>query len=106
MKHLKIFTISVFSLLFVIACSKNEDHSHHDNSDVDKNHNSELVREGTIDIESIDLNKDGKIHECPMDWNVLSDTHGNCPTCGMNLKEYSIDEVKANLDKYGYDYKK
>lgn len=67
---------------------------------------SELVRKGVIDVESIDRNKDGKIYECPMDWNVLSDNHGDCPVCGMKLKEYSLNEIKSNLEKHNYDYKK
>ena len=67
---------------------------------------SELVREGVIDLKAIDANADGKIYECPMDWNVLDDKAGDCPVCGMNLKEYSLEDTKANLDKYGYEYKK
>lgn len=67
---------------------------------------SELVRLGTIDVESLDANKDGKIYECPMDWNVLNDEHGDCPVCGMDMKEYSLSDIKFNLDKYGYEYNK
>ena len=74
--------------------------------DAKQNHSSSIVREGVIDVNSIDKNKDGKLWECPMDWNVISDESGRCPECNMKLKEYSIDEVKANLDKYGYEYKK
>jgi hypothetical protein len=66
---------------------------------------SELVREGVIDVASIDENNDGKLFECPMDWNVLNDTHGDCPVCGMDMKEYSLEDIKTNLDKYGYEYK-
>ncbi len=69
-------------------------------------HSSSLVREGIIDVESIDVNKDEKLFECPMDWNVLTDEEGRCPVCNMYLKEFTIDEVKANLDKHGYEYKK
>lgn len=67
---------------------------------------SELVREGIIDVEAIDTNNDGKIYECPMDWNVLADEYHDCPVCGMKMKEYSLADIKANLDKYGYEYKK
>jgi Cu(I)/Ag(I) efflux system membrane fusion protein/cobalt-zinc-cadmium efflux system membrane fusion protein len=69
------------------------------------NHSSSLVREGVIDVESIDVNEDGKLFECPMDWNVLSDEDGRCPVCNMYLKEFTIDEIKANLNKYGFEYK-
>jgi len=76
--------------------TKNEKHEH----------SSSFAREGIIDVESIDVNKDGKLFECPMDWNVLSDEEGRCPDCNMYLKEYTIDEVKANLEKHGFEYKK
>jgi len=74
----------------------------HDKQD----HSSSLVREGIIDVESIDINEDGKLYECPMDWNVISDEDGRCPVCNMYLKEHTIEEVKTNLDKHGYEYKK
>jgi len=41
-----------------------------------------------------------------MDWNVISDESGRCPECNMKLKEYSIAQVKTNLDKNGFEYKK
>jgi len=69
-------------------------------------HSASIVHEGVIDVEAIDKNKDSKLWECPMDWNVISDEAGSCPLCNMKLKEYSIDEVKANLTKNGFEYKK
>jgi len=71
----------------------------------DHDHSSSIVHEGVIDVESIDKNKDGNLWECPMDWNVISDEEGRCPLCNMFLKEYTIDEVKANLTEYGLEYK-
>jgi Cu(I)/Ag(I) efflux system membrane fusion protein/cobalt-zinc-cadmium efflux system membrane fusion protein len=70
------------------------------------NHSSSIIHEGMIDIESIEKNKDGRLWECPMDWNVISDESGRCPLCNMKLKEYTIDEIKANLTKYDYEYVK
>jgi Cu(I)/Ag(I) efflux system membrane fusion protein len=69
-------------------------------------HSNSLVRKGIVDVEGIDINSDGKLFECPMDWNVLSDEVGRCPVCNMYLKEYRIEEVKANLDKHGFEYKR
>lgn len=69
-------------------------------------HSASIVHEGVIDVELIDKNKDGKLWECPMDWNVISDESGRCPLCNMKLKEYSIKDVKLNLDNHGYEYKK
>lgn len=109
MKNVKsIFFIPLFILL-ILACSnktKNDQHENHEhNENLAETVNSELVREGIIDVESIDKNKDGNLYECPMDWNVINDEKGNCPVCGMKLKEYTIAEIKENLNKYGYDYK-
>lgn len=75
-------------------------------STYEHDHSSSIVHEGVIDVEAIDKNKDGKLFECPMDWNVISDEYGRCPLCNMFLKEYTIDEVKVNLDKHGFEYKK
>lgn len=72
----------------------------------ERDHTSSIVHDGVIDVEAIDKNKDGKLWECPMDWNVISDESGRCPVCNMKLIEYSIADIKANLDKYGYEFKK
>lgn len=71
----------------------------------DHNHSSNIVHTGVIDVEAIDKNKDGKLWECPMDWNVISDESGRCPLCNMKLKEFSINEVKGNLEKNGFRFK-
>ncbi|MBS4033462.1 MAG: efflux RND transporter periplasmic adaptor subunit [Ignavibacterium sp.] len=86
----------------------NNDQMQEDKTTDMKEHNdsSPLVRTGVIDLQSIDKNKDGKLYQDLMDWNVISDKPGKCPLCGMELKEFTIDEVKANLDKHGFEYKK
>ncbi len=63
------------------------------------------IRTGAIDLSVIDKNKDGKLYEDIMDWNVISDKPGECPLCGMTLREFSIKEVKKNLTEHGYKYK-
>ncbi len=63
------------------------------------------VRKGIIDLSAIDKNKDGKLYEDIMDWNVISDEPGACPLCGMTLREFTIKEVKENLTKHGFEYK-
>lgn len=65
-----------------------------------------IIRKGVIDLKAIDKNKDGKLWQCPMDWNVISDEKGQCPICEMKLKKFTIDEVKVNLEKAGFKYKK
>ena len=66
---------------------------------------SELIRKGVIDVEAIDVNKDGKLFQDVMDWNVISDKPGDCPICGMHLQEMTIDQVKKNLKENGFEYK-
>jgi hypothetical protein len=69
------------------------------------NHATSIVHEGTIDLEAIDKNGDGKVFQDLMDWNVISDEAGRCPVCGMFLKEVTIDEAKMNLKMNGFKYK-
>jgi len=105
MKHFRIFILFFLSLCITISCSSKEEEIQHKHKTVEEKVSSELVRKGIIDLQSLDTNKDGKIYECPMDWNVLDDKDGECPICGMKLKEFSIAEIKENLTKYGYEYK-
>lgn len=74
----------------------------HDKMDVKKDNK---VREGEIDLKGIDKNSDGKVYQDMMDWNVISDEAGECPLCGMELKEVTLDKAKENLIKHGYKVK-
>jgi Cu(I)/Ag(I) efflux system membrane fusion protein/cobalt-zinc-cadmium efflux system membrane fusion protein len=65
----------------------------------------DIVRKGIIDLNEIDKNRDGKVFQDPMDWNVISDKAGKCPLCGMKLKEVTIAEAKKNLEKHNYQVK-
>jgi len=69
------------------------------------NEDNSIVRKGVIDLKSIDVNKDGKVYQDLMDWNVLSDKPGKCPLCGMVLQEVSLSEAKKNLEKNGFKVK-
>ena len=64
-----------------------------------------IVREGKIDLKAIDKNKDGKVFQDPMDWNVISDAPGKCPLCKMTLKEVTLKEAKKNLLENDYKVK-
>ncbi|NOX66596.1 MAG: efflux RND transporter periplasmic adaptor subunit [Chlorobi bacterium] len=92
--------------------SKDEtDHSKMDmsntdnNSDVSKKEKPEVIREGVIDVESIDKNQDGILYQDIMDWNVISDEEGKCPLCGMQFRKMTIEQVKKNLKEHGFEYK-
>lgn len=65
-----------------------------------------IVREGTIDLKAIDKNKDGKVFQDQMDWNVISDKPGKCPLCKMTLKEVALKQALENLTKYGFKVNK
>lgn len=64
-----------------------------------------ILREGEIDLSAIDKNKDGKVFQDVMDWNVISDEAGECPLCGMKLKEVSLEKAKENLLKHNFKVK-
>jgi len=66
------------------------------------NDKNSIVREGVIDLEAIDKNGDGKVYQDVMDWNVISDEPGECPLCGMKLRELTLDKAKANLEENGF----
>lgn len=70
-----------------------------------ENTTNSIVREGVIDLKSIDANKDGKVFQDMMDYNVVSDAPGKCPLCGMTLKEVNLDQAKTNLTKNGFKVK-
>ena len=64
-----------------------------------------IVHEGVVDVNMIDKNKDGKVFQDPMDWNVISDEPGKCPLCNMKLAEVTIAEAKENLINNGFKIK-
>jgi Cu(I)/Ag(I) efflux system membrane fusion protein/cobalt-zinc-cadmium efflux system membrane fusion protein len=82
-----------------------EGHKMHDMKKDTMHQDTSIVREGIIDLEVIDKNKDGKVFQDMMDWNVISDKAGSCPVCEMKLKEVTIKEAKANLLKNGFKVK-
>ncbi len=70
-----------------------------------KSDKNSIVREGEIDLKAIDKNKDGKVYQDMMDWNVISDEPGECPLCKMTLTEVSIEQAKENLIKNDFKIK-
>ncbi len=64
-----------------------------------------IVQKDEIDLKAIDKNKDGKVYQDMMDWNVISDTPGKCPLCGMTLQEVTLDKAKDNLLKHNFKVK-
>lgn len=76
----------------------------HDHSKMQSKDES-IVRTGVIDVKAIDKNKDGKVFQDQMDWNVISDKPGKCPLCKMTLQEVSIKKAQENLKANGFKVK-
>ncbi len=66
---------------------------------------SSVTQKDEIDLTAIDENKDGKVYQCQMDFDVLSDKPGTDPRCGMKLEEVSLKKAKENLLKNGFKVK-
>lgn len=91
---------------------KKDDHKHMDHDKMMGADHKEMmkdkepmVQEGTIDLTAIDENEDGKVYQDQMCWDVLSDKAGECPRCGMKLKEVSLEQAKKNLEENGFEVK-
>jgi len=69
------------------------------------NKQKSIVHEGVIDLSAIDENVDGKVYQDQMCWNVVSDEAGDCPLCGMKLKEVSLEKAKKNLEENDFEVK-
>jgi hypothetical protein len=65
-----------------------------------------VAYQGVINVKAVDVNKDGKVYQCPMDYNVLSDQPGNCTECNMDLEEVTIAEAEDDLVKNEFTIKK
>jgi Ni/Co efflux regulator RcnB len=92
------------TMAHVDADSTHSDHKHHQMKSTETEEVS-IVREGEIDLVAIDVNGDGMVYQDQMCWNVISDEPGECPQCGMILKEVSLEQAKANLEKNDYEVK-
>jgi membrane fusion protein, copper/silver efflux system len=95
-------------IISTILVSCNQDHKNPDyqSMNMEKEQiDSTIIRDGEIDLQAIDENKDGMVYQDPMDWNVISDKPGKCPLCKMKLKEVSLEKAKGNLIKNDFKVK-
>ena len=109
MKSIKIF-LAVIALFVLSSFQINaQSHQHGGHSKMETKKDSvkveDIVRKGVINLKAIDKNKDGKVYQDQMDWNVISDKPGKCPLCKMKLKEVTVKEAKENLIKNGFKVK-
>ncbi|MBU2446651.1 MAG: hypothetical protein KJ666_13930 [Bacteroidetes bacterium] len=78
-----------------MSCCKNMSHSDHEM----KSEKTEMDEQDKIDLGKSDLNKDGKVFIDGMCKDVVKDEPGDCPKCGMKLKEVTLDEAKKFIEK-------
>jgi len=113
-KKIAVPIILGMTLIFAISstnlysqCCKMKGHGSHSGHKMENNNSldTSLIRKGIIDVESIDVNKDGFVYQDQMDWNVISDNAGSCPLCGMTLKKVTLQDAKENLKKNGFKVK-
>lgn len=107
-KILKAFLALMAVVLLVPFSGCGENHQNHEQmaeKETQAKVDSSIIHTGVIDVAMIDENKDGKVYQDPMDWNVISDKPGVCPICKMTLEEMTIAEAKDNLVKYGFKVK-
>jgi len=103
---LKLFAIIMTAgmITIYIGC-KSESKSGENKPAIENKQQESVVREGVIDLKAIDVNKDGKVFQCPMDANVIDDKEGICPECKMSLEEVTLDKAKENLVKSDFKVK-
>lgn len=98
----KLILLIVFlaSIVLLLSCSESKDReAMHQGMETDQIESS-LIRDFDVKVISLDENNDGKVFQCPMDWQVISDEAGSCPLCNMNLKEYSVADAQKNLEEH------
>lgn len=91
--------IVVFSLI-IFGCGDKKNENNLKQHEITTQSGSEIVRDFDVVVASLDENEDGKLFQCPMDWQVISDAAGNCPLCNMNLKEFTVTNAKKNLEEH------
>ena len=110
--RIKIFLVFVFGILLIVStesssqCKSKKDSTKHVMKKVDccqskstSAHASKTKEEANTkidiskNIEAIDKDKDGKVYIDGMCTDVIKDEPGNCPNCGMKLKEVTIKQA-------------
>ncbi|MCX6173881.1 MAG: hypothetical protein NTZ27_03905 [Ignavibacteriales bacterium] len=109
MKSLKILLIActLIATSSLVILAQENTHGNHSKMEMKKDSvkSENIVRKGVINLKAIDKNKDGKVFQDQMDWNVISDKSGKCPLCNMKLKEVTLEDAKKNLTEHGYKTK-
>ncbi|HZW39557.1 MAG: heavy metal-binding domain-containing protein [Syntrophothermus sp.] len=109
MKQIILIAVFLFSAAILKQTSAQQHDMHNHKMDiktqVEQKSDENIVREGVINLKKIDKNKDGKVFQDMMDWNVISDKPGECPLCKMTLEEVTLKQAKENLVKNKFKVK-
>ena len=100
-----LFISTVLSFTILNGCSDERSHEKHmENSETGETNkfvpDSSIIRVAGFKVESADENNNGKVYQCPMDYEIISDQNANCPVCKMNLEEFSVEDAQINFNKY------
>lgn len=94
------FLMLIPAFLIVILFAGCGDNKTEDEAVQERQVHSEIVMENVVDVVSLDKNTDGIVYQCPMDYQVISDSMTTCPICKMDLEEYKVAEAQDNLEKH------
>lgn len=95
-KLLALVLVTATLIVVTNISSYAQEHKGHDHSvkkEAKTQSDSSIVHKGIINLKKIDKNKDGKVYQDQMDWNVISDAPGKCPLCKMVLEEVTLKKA-------------
>jgi nitrous oxide reductase accessory protein NosL len=98
MKLTRVLFIILFGITLLAGCGRENT----DTQDTQRRQDpeSELIRDEGTNVAALDANNDGTVYQCPMDYQVISDTLDICPVCKMDLEEYTVAEAQENLTSH------
>ncbi len=97
-----IYGTAIITLFLITGCTKQNEAAKVQQQNVTETKSSvdsTIIRSKDVNVASIDVNKDGKVYQCQMDYDVISDKAGTCPKCGMKLEEVTVKQAQENLKK-------
>jgi nitrous oxide reductase accessory protein NosL len=84
-----------FVTIFLAGCAKSEEQK--TVQETGKQIDSTIIRDSAVEVASLDKNSDGKVFQCSMHADAISDESGECPICLMNLEEHFVADAQKNL---------
>ena len=98
---MKQFIIVTFVTTLILLINANSFFAQEQENDITERTQNEFAENQDSNSNAIDNNVD-IIFQCQVDLEVLSSIPGKCSKCGLTLKEFTLDEVIANLNEDGH----